>query len=552
MKRFLVSLLIVQNLAAQTPCIEMDAGIEGRLKAHVDFLASDELKGRKPGTKEIDIAGNYIIQILSSYGLQPAFNGEYRQPFDIPGIISFSESNILKVKNKAYELNLDFFPTTYSSNGAAKGRTVYVGFGIEAPSLEHNDYEGLDELEGKVFVMDVSSPDGIHPHSKYVAYSELGERIKLAKSKGAVGVILVNLEGGANDISPKFRKISDKGLPVIFIQNEKLAKKIRKKKDVNFAVDIKPNPILAYNIGAFLNNGAPRTVIIGAHYDHLGMGGEGSLFSGAKPEVHNGADDNASGIAGMLELAGFLTSREAFKTNNYLFLAFSGEEMGLLGSKSITKNGILNNFRPNYMINLDMIGRLENNQLAVNGTGTSWQWKKLISEGCGLRVKTSESGVGPSDHTSFYYINVPALHFFTGTHSDYHKPSDDAQFINHEGIHKVLAYILGVISRADGFEMIEFQETDVEDTEVPRFSVTLGIMPDYMYEEEGVMVDGVTKGKPADKGGIVAGDVIIKLGDVPVVDMMSYMQGLSRYKKGDKVEVGYMRDGKKKVTEIKF
>ena len=310
--------------------------------------------------------------------------------------------------------------------------------------------------------------------------------------------------------------------------------------------------IIARNVVGYLDNNTANTIIIGAHFDHLGYGGEGSLHKGDS-SIHNGADDNASGVAALLLLAEELTDRNT--NNNYLFIAFSGEEKGLFGSNYYSKNPTIDLEEANYMINMDMVGRLnEENALAINGTGTSPDWKDIIEDIKidSLKLITSESGMGPSDHTSFYLKDIPVLHFFTGQHEDYHKPTDDEDKINYEGIYVVTAYIDSIISRLDINDKLAFTKTKDESRDTPRFTVTLGVMPDYMFDGKGMRIDGVSEDKPAKKAGLLTGDVVIKLGEMEVTDMMSYMKALSEFKKGDATEVVVRRDEEELTYPIQF
>ena len=305
--------------------------------------------------------------------------------------------------------------------------------------------------------------------------------------------------------------------------------------------------IIARNVIGYLDNNAANTIIIGAHFDHLGYGSESSLYKWDSA-IHNGADDNASGVAALLLLAEELTGRNV--NNNYLFIAFSGEEKGLFGSNYYSKNPTIDLGEANYMINMDMVGRLnEENALAINGTGTSPAWKDIIEDIRidSLKLITSESGIGPSDHTSFYLKDMPVLHFFTGQHEDYHKPTDDADKINYEGIYVVTAYIDSLISRLDENDKLAFTKTKDESRDTPRFTVTLGVVPDYMFDGKGMRIDGVSEDKPAMKAGLLTGDVVIKLGEIEVTDMMSYMKALSEFKKGDATEV-VVRRGEEDLT----
>lgn len=315
------------------------------------------------------------------------------------------------------------------------------------------------------------------------------------------------------------------------------------------------DPIEGRNVVAYINNDAAQTVVIGAHYDHLGWGGEGSLHSSGEKAIHNGADDNASGVAAMIALAEAL--KDGPSSNNYLFIAFSGEEKGLWGSNYYSKNATIPVDNMNYMINMDMVGRLnEENTLAINGTGTSPVWKDLISGHemkKDMKVVESASGIGPSDHTSFYLQDIPVLHFFTGQHEDYHKPSDDADKVNYEGITEVATYIYKLIEEADDNGKLAFSKTKEEDNKnAPRFKVTLGVVPDYLFDGEGMRIDGIRKNKPAQKAGLLKGDVVIQLGDIKVKDMMSYMKALANFEEGQKTTVKVLRGEEEIEKELQF
>ena len=306
------------------------------------------------------------------------------------------------------------------------------------------------------------------------------------------------------------------------------------------------------NVIGWIDNGAANHVIIGAHYDHLGYGHFGTLWDG-EPEIHNGADDNASGTSAIMAIAKSLINGP--KNNNYIFILFSGEEMGLWGSNYFVKNANINLTQVNYMLNLDMVGRLNAERtLALNGTGTSPVWKDLLdkSNHSKLKLVKSESGVGPSDHTSFYNNDIPVIHFFTGQHSDYHKPSDDADKVNYKGITDVVKYITTLVHNLDSKGKIAFSKTNDESEIVPDFKVTLGVMPDYLFDGMGMRIDGVKEGRPAFKADIVKGDIVIKLGEYEVKDMMSYMNALSNIEPGSTVKATIIREGKTMEKEVGF
>jgi len=316
--------------------------------------------------------------------------------------------------------------------------------------------------------------------------------------------------------------------------------------------------ITGNNIIGFIDNNAKTTIVIGAHYDHLGFGGEGSLYREKDKAVHNGADDNASGVAVMLNIANRLRIKndqaEIKDKNNYLFMSFSGEEMGLLGSNYFSKNPTIDAESINYMINMDMVGRMKaDSTLAVYGTGTSPIFKQTLkSNNDKFKLVENESGVGPSDHTSFYLIDIPVLHFFTGQHEDYHKPSDDSEKLNYDGMNLISDYIYSIINDLDDNGELAFRKTKNESEESPRFKVGLGVVPDYLYDGKGMRIDGTREETPAFTAGLQKGDVVLKLGDSTITDMMSYMRALSVFDNGDEADITVKRGDKMINTKVKF
>lgn len=356
----------------------------------------------------------------------------------------------------------------------------------------------------------------------------------------------------ANYIAKRFEEIglTAKGTNGYF-QEFSFKPKTDPHQEVSFDVNPSDSTITGRNVIGLIDNKAEHTVVIGAHFDHLGYGGDGSLHAGDKA-VHNGADDNASGTAVMLHLAQRL--KESNQGNNYLFMAFSGEEMGLLGSNYFVKNPTIDSKKINYMINMDMVGRLNaDSTLAVYGVGTSPIFKQVLTaSNSKFNIVENESGVGPSDHTSFYLADIPVLHFFTGQHEDYHKPGDDTEKLNYEGMQSISDYIYDVITDLDDNGKLTFRKTKNESEETPRFKVGLGVIPDYLFDGEGMRIDGVNEDKPAERAGLEKGDVVVKLGDSTIVDMMSYMRALSVFDEGDSTKVVVKRDNKKIEATIKF
>lgn len=336
-----------------------------------------------------------------------------------------------------------------------------------------------------------------------------------------------------------------------YLQQFSFKPKTNPHQSVNYTVKDGDSTITGTNVIGFLNNNAENTIIIGAHFDHLGYGAEGSLYRGEQAAIHNGADDNASGVSVLLNLASKLKNTNT--SNNYLFIAFSGEEMGLLGSNYFVKNPTFVIKKANYMINMDMVGRLKDSTLAVYGVGTSPILKQTLkAHNNKFKLIEKESGVGPSDHTSFYNADIPVLHFFTGQHEDYHKPSDDADKLNIEGMQTISNYIFDMITDLDNNGKLPFRKTKNESEDVPRFKVGLGVIPDYLFDGKGMRIDGVSEDKPAQKAGLQKGDVVIKLGDSTIVDMMSYMRALASFETGQKTKVVVERNGKQVEAEIEF
>lgn len=531
---------------------------EKAIKTNLYYLADDKLEGRAPGTQGEILASEYIAKQFARSGLKPAGdNKNWYNYFEFAADAQVSDNCILHVYNKSYKLHEDFWPLSASANSSVKGVTRYVKFGIQAPENNYDDYASFkpEELKGRIFVIEISTPDGVHPHSAYLKHADLSLRVQKAEEMGAAGVIFIDNYKNAEEPSERISKnVSPSRIPVVFTKGI-VTKVLTDGGDLeaSLSVTIMRNTVKARNVVGIIDNKAPNNVIIGAHYDHLGWGEEGSLHRGEKA-IHNGADDNASGTAALMAIADYMAHKGP-KNNNYIFIAFSAEEKGLFGSSAFTKSPLFDPAQTNYMLNMDMVGRLENDEIAINGVGTSSMWGNnlnAISSG-NLKLKTSESGVGPSDHTSFYLKNVPVLHFFTGSHNDYHKPGDDAEKINFEGLSRVTNFIIDLIVRLDAQGRIDFVKTkEQEQGKAPKFSVTLGIVPDYMYDGEGVRMDGVTEGKAASRAGMQAGDVLTELGGYRIVDMRGYMEALSHFKKGEQVKATVLRNGERKELDVEF
>ncbi|MDA7722326.1 M28 family peptidase [Schleiferiaceae bacterium] len=534
--------------------IPIDLSATKRMEQDLFFLSSDALKGRKPGTPEADVAREYIAGKMMAYGIEPMGENGYFQKFPVPEYAAVDyDATTLSVGNAQLEGHVDFYPVSIScETGKAASKTVYVGYGITTEDGSYDDFKGLD-VNGAIAVMNVSSPDGIHPHSAYAAYHSLNERVASLVEKGAKGILLINPEGTASDTQEFFKSINASSLPVFFVRNEKWANKLMKRaQKTTMSVSMSERFSDGYNVIGYIHNNKRKTVVLGAHYDHLGMGGENSLYKGPAA-IHNGADDNGSGTTLLLEAMRYYAQRQ--DTNyNYLIQFYSAEELGLIGSKYWANNPTFPLKEVEYMINSDMVGRLRDNRLQLSGTGTAVEWDEILDTPIhGLDIKKDPAGVGPSDQTSFYYKDLPVLHLFTGTHDDYHKPTDDADKINYKGMAKLASLIYTITARTAYYENVTFQKTtSSEQKTTPNFSVTLGVVPDYLFGGPGLRIDGATEGRPAANAGLKAGDVIMKIGAIVIDDIYAYMTALGAFKKGDTTALVYVRDGEEVETEITF
>jgi Zn-dependent M28 family amino/carboxypeptidase len=386
-----------------------------------------------------------------------------------------------------------------------------------------------------------SNKESIKKDIEYLASEELEGRFP-----GTNGEDLA-----ANYIAEKFEKFGLTKLTGSYFQDFNFTlpssphEEVKFNEETNSKIDTK-------NIIAFIDNNKKNTVIIGAHYDHIGYGGQYSLDRGVN-EIHNGADDNASGTAMLISLAKQLKNRNDLK-NNYLFIAFSAEELGLIGSRYFVNSEIFDSESINFMINLDMVGRLnEERELSIYGVGTSSIFKQVVNSlNNNFKLKIINDGTGPSDHTSFYNKDIPVLFFNTGSHENYHRPSDDVDLINYEGISEISNYVIDIIDELETYNKLEFKETISNQTTVSRFNVSLRVMPDYVFEGEGMKADQIIKGGPADEAGLIDGDVIIMVGEYEVKDVYDYMNSLSKFEEGDITKVFVLRGDKKLEFIVKF
>lgn len=545
MRYLLALLLFCFQFAVAQKLKKTDKVILSGIQEHVIFLADDKLEGRRTGSKGEKLACEYIITQFTKAGLSAKGEKQgWLQEFEVNDGKEVSPVSHLIINGNDLKLNQDYFPFSFCPDKVLEA-TASI-------SLQENQNPWFYDLK------ELIESNNNNPHF------DLTEAVRTkateAAKKGANAFIIFNTTA-VNDglkFEPK-EKSPTVAIPVLYITKtarEKYLKDETATLDIKLKTSIVDKKRYGNNVIGYIDNNAATTIIIGAHYDHLGYGEDhNSLYTGSKPEIHNGADDNASGTAAAIELGKMLKTAK-FKNNNYLVIAFSGEELGLFGSKYFTEHPTIDLSKVNFMINMDMVGRLKDSThaLSIGGYGTSPQWSELLARpGKYFKLGFDSSGTGPSDHTSFYRKDIPVLFFFTGTHSDYHKPTDDAGKINYEGELQIVKFIYTLIEKTDKKGRLVFSKTrETQSSSKNSFKVSLGIMPDYTYNGPGVRADGVTEGRVAQKVGIKAGDIVLQLGDYKIADMQNYMETLNKFKKGDATKAKVKRGSEELMFDIVF
>jgi hypothetical protein len=590
--RIFLSALFVASVAFINPGDKSPKITSGEVTDHIKYLASDELAGRFPGTDGDKLTVEYIVNEFEEYGITPAGEDGYLQPFDYISEIKLGKDNSLSIGNgELIKGSGEEFTTLYlSANGTAQGNIIFVGYGINAPELNYNDYAGVD-LKGKIALMLMYSPGYNNPHDNpFSKYERLRIKCAAAKEQGAAGIIVVKGPESGEDELVKLR-MSGPGetmdIPVmnvkrsyveyIFTNSKKMTlSEVQKNIDslrtpmsfefgggmAQLKADLERIKALTNNVIGKIEGKDPvlknEYIVIGAHMDHLGDGLKyGSLHDSHVSEIHNGADDNASGVAGILELAQYYSTKKKDLKRSIIFMTFSGEEAGLIGSGHFTKSELMKKYNIVSMINLDMVGRLTDNKLTIGGTGTSSIWQGLLdslNKTYNFTAAYNKDGYGPSDHASFYGKDIPVLFFFTGLHKDYHKPSDDWQHINADGEAKVLNMVVGIVNYVNSLSAKpDFIKVTEEKKETNMgFRVTLGVIPDYSSTKEGLEITGVKSGGVAEKSGLQGGDVITKLGQYEIKNIYDYTDALTKFKPGEESEVTFIRGTETKTVKFTF
>jgi len=519
---------------------------------HISVLADDSLEGRRVGDPGELKAAQYIKDNFNKAGLKPlGDNDTYLQSFQFIREIGMGENNNLSINGNKLEINEEFKPMRQSASMTFNfDEVINVNYGITVDSVDgdYDDYTGLD-VEGKAVLIKRYSPEPKDSTEEYLnRYSSLTSKISIALDNKVGCIFFITPEDQDDTLtSGGPARVTPKDIPIIFLRRAALE---RLELDINNpelnsaggATDLFKVYDTGYNIVGYIPAKTDTTVIIGAHYDHLGWGGSGSgsRYLEEEPKIHNGADDNGSGTSALMELARYYSSHSESLNYSLLFIAFSGEEFGILGSGHYARHMTIDSSKVRMMVNMDMIGRLAEQEkgLAIMGTGTCPEFKSYFdSMDTGeLTIAYKESGVGPSDHTSFYNQDIPVLYFFTGAHEDYHTPADNIDRLDIDGIVSVSNLVSDIVDHFDNYKgELEFQRTKSPDDMKRRssYSVTLGIMPDFITEVVGLGVDGVSPDRPGDRAGLLKGDVIIRMGSIDIGDIYDYMNTLGKFRKGD-------------------
>ena len=561
----------------------------------IKALASPEMEGRGAGTKGLTRAEHLIEKRYKELGLQPAGVNGYAQPFTVITGARLKPDNhfVVQAANEKRELKIDqdFVPASYSLSGQVKGSVVFAGYGVTADEFHYDDYAGLD-VKDKVVVVLRFEPSGFgekNGNHGLTMHAQLITKAINARNHGAKAMLVINgkLGDGEQDLLTRFGSVSgpeNVGIVLVQVKNAvvdgwlqsagKSLKDVQEQinsgtKPESFAlpeslrvamhIDIETTRATVHNILAWLPGQSDEYVIVGAHYDHLGRGDADSLAPSQIGEIHPGADDNASGTAGVLELARLLAPERGQLKRSILFMNFSGEELGLLGSAAWVKSPTRSLEKAVAMINMDMIGRIKDDKLYIGGVGTGSTFKAVLEQAQRdepFKIEYSAGGYAASDHTSFVTKKIPVLFFFSGLHSDYHRPSDTWDKINAPSAARLLDMVESVVVQlANAADAPVFQ---VVAEEKPAggggsgYGPYFGSIPDFGQTENGVKFSDVKPNSPAAKAGLKAGDVLVQFGDKVIKNLYDFTDALRRSKVGDVVDVKVLRDGQPVTASVKL
>jgi hypothetical protein len=591
-------ILCIFNLAllAGGVVFATDSADPKRYLEDVKTLSAPVMEGRGAGTKGIALAANYIEDRYRSLGLQPAGTKSYFQPFTVITGARLKGANRLVVatgsSKKELKLNQDFVPFSFSASGEVSGPVVFAGYGASATEFGYDDYEHLD-VKDKIVVVLRYEPAGFSAktgHSGLTGHSQLFTKAINARNHGAKAVIMVNgkLGDGDADTLTRFGSVNgpeNVGILIVQARNAEaeawfaaagkslaaVQDRINssttpasfdfpEKLNISLKVNVESTRATVNNVLAYLPGKTDEYIVIGAHYDHLGYGNVDSLAPSQIGQIHPGADDNASGTAGVLELARLFAPMKGKLQRGILFANFAGEELGLLGSAEWVKEPTIPIEKADAMINMDMIGRIKDEKVYIGGTGTGAEFASLLDGEKGkspFKFEYSASGYSASDHTSFVAKKIPVLFFFSGLHSDYHKPSDTWDKIDAPDAAKLLDFVDDVALKLDSEPRRVAFVTVNEDRPTGGgggggYGPYFGSIPDFGEEIKGVKFSDVRPGSPAAKAGFKAGDVLVQFGDKPINNLYDFTDALQRSKVGDVVTVKVLRGGQPITASVKL
>jgi hypothetical protein len=561
----------------------------------IKALTTPAMEGRGDGTKGLTRAAHLIEQRFKSLGLEPAGTRSYFQPFSVITGAHLKGRNRFTVSwgidsKRDLKLKQDFVPFSFSSSGSARGSLVFAGYGITADEFQYDDYAGIDVKDKIVVVLryepaSFAAKTGNHGLTQH---SQLITKAINARNHGAKALVLVNgkLGEGEEDLLTRFGSVSGpENVGILFVQVKNdvadswfAGKSLKEAQDqinssskpasfefhgnqsASISVGIENTRATVNNVLAYLPGKTDEYVIIGAHYDHLGRGNFDSLAPSQIGQIHPGADDNASGTAGVLELARLLAPQKGQLQRGILFASFAGEELGLLGSAAWVKDPTRPLDKAVAMLNMDMIGRIKDDKVYIGGVGTGSTLKQILEQAqtnAGFKIEYSAGGYAASDHTSFVAKKVPVLFFFSGLHSDYHKPSDTWEKINPDSAARLVDLVATTaVQLADESDRPAFvvvaEDRPVGGSGGGGYGPYFGSIPDFGQTENGVKFSDVRPNSPAAKAGLKAGDVMIQFGDKPIKNLYDFTDALRRSKVGDVVEVKVLRDGQPVTASVKL
>jgi len=560
--------LLIATLLIASAAIAQQEPSAAKIQQYVTYLASDELDGRRTGTAGANEAAKYIAKEFERLGIRTApatdsrkinvMLARYLQTFPYIGSVELGKNNVLSAGTLNFRVGEDWMPLGISTNKKLDlTELVFAGYGITANELNHNDYKGTYS-KSQVAVIQKGTPDGDNPHGKFTTAGQLRFKIAAAQSAGVGALLIISSEDDLkNDALAKlhYDNAGLAGIPVAVISKQ-AAEKLKNAKQVTLTTDVVRADVPAHNVVGVIEGSDPilknESIVIGAHYDHLGRGGEGSLAP-RSGEIHHGADDNASGTAGVLELARIFSTQRPKLKRTLVFIAFSGEEEGLLGSNYYVNHPLWPLDKTVAMINMDMIGRMKDRKLIIGGVGTAKEWRQLITTSANgaFELTMNEDGYGPSDHSSFYSKQIPVLFFWTGTHNDYHKPSDTSEKINYADEARILSLVARIVTDIDSADpRLTFTTAKSDPPRGGGFRVYLGTIPNYADTNDGLLLDGVRDDSPAAKAGLKAGDRVVKIGSRDVKNVYDYTAALGEMKAGQEYVIEVMRGGEKLTLKI--